>query len=222
MKNIIKFLQIEKMDLLLSIYIFCIVVTELMGGKTTPLPILFGLRLHASVAIFLVPIVYGINGAVIEVFGFKRARSIVRSGIAMICGIFLFSLLAVALPPSFLFEANEKAYDTIFGLSARIAGASLTAFIVAELVDIFVFTKLKQRMGKKALWFRNGVANVLSEFFDTTVFLTLAFYALNKPFGVNLFFLISLIIPYWILKCLMAFVETPLVYIFVSWLNKNK
>ncbi len=220
-----KFLQqifsFEKMDFLISLYIFCIVVTELMGGKTTPLPTILGLHLHASVAIFLVPIVYVINDAIIEVFGFARARSVVRSGILMIVGVFLFSILAVALPPSFLFAANEKAYSTIFGISTRIAAASLTAFTLAEVVDILVFNRLKQKMHGKALWFRNGVANVASEFFDTTVFMTLAFYAVGKPLGVNFFFLISLIIPYWILKSLMALLETPLLYACVTWLRKK-
>lgn len=221
MNTIKQIFSIEKMDFLIALYIFCIVVTELMGGKTTPLPTIFGFKLHASVAIFLVPIVYVINDAVIEVFGFSRARSIVRSGILMIFGVFLFSLFAVSLPPSFLFLANEKAYSTIFGISARIAAASLSAFVLAEIVDIFVFNKLKQNMHGKALWFRNGVANVLSEFFDTTVFLTLAFYAVGKPFGVNALFLISLIIPYWILKSCMALLETPLLYLCVNWLRKK-
>lgn len=209
------------MDFLISFYIFCIVVTELMGGKTTPLPSIFGFHLHASVAIFLVPIIYVINDAVIEVFGFQRARSIVRSGIIMVFGIFLFSIFAVSLPSSVIFLSSSKAYNTVFGISARISGASLTAFILAEVVDLLVFSKLKQKMGKSGLWIRNGVANIASEFFDTTVFMTLAFYSLSKPLGFNIEFLVSLIIPYWILKSVMAFLETPLLYICVNWLRKN-
>lgn len=217
-----QFFAIEKMDFLIALYIFCIVVTELMGGKTMPLPSVFGFHLHASVAIFLVPIVYVINDAIIEVFGFARARSLVRSGIVMVFGVFLFSLLAVSLPSSVIFASTEKAYNTVFGISTRIAAASLTAFVLAEFVDLFVFSKLKQKMGKKALWLRNGVANVASEFFDTAVFMTLAFYAVGKPFGMNLAFLASLIIPYWLLKSVMALIETPLLYAVVAWLRKEK
>lgn len=217
-----QFFAIEKMDFLIALYIFCIVVTELMGGKTMPLPSVFGFHLHASVAIFLVPIVYVINDAIIEVFGFARARSLVRSGIVMVFGVFLFSLIAVSLPSSVIFASTEKAYNTVFGISTRIAAASLTAFILAEFVDLFVFSKLKQKMGKKALWLRNGVANVASEFFDTAVFMTLAFYAIGKPVGFNIAFLASLIIPYWLLKSVMALIETPLLYGVVAWLRKEK
>ena len=48
-------LKIEKFDLLVSVYIFCIAVAELMGAKTFPLVKIFGYQLNASVAIFVIP-----------------------------------------------------------------------------------------------------------------------------------------------------------------------
>lgn len=223
MKQIKQILGVEKMDFLISLYIFSIVITELMGGKTVPLPTIFGFHLAASVAILFVPLVYTINDSVIEVFGFQRARSLVRSGILMVLGVFVFSLIAISLPPSLRFLPMEKSYNQIFGISARIAFASLTAFTIAEIVDILLFNKLRNKMKGKALWFRNGVANIFSEFFDTTIFMTLAFYTLNRPLAENFVFLLGLIIPYWLLKSSMGILETPLVYLCVSWLRgENK
>jgi len=49
----------------------------------------------------------------------------------------------------------------------------------------------------------------------------LAFYAFNKPLADNVPFLIGLILPYWLLKCLMSIIETPFVYLGVKWLKKN-
>ena len=214
--------KIERFDLLISIYIFCIVAAELMGGKTFPLANIFGYQLNASVAIFLLPLIFTINDVIAEVYGKERARSVVRSGIAIVLLIFISSIFFVALPPSHRFELSEKAYDTIFGLSARISAASLIAFTFAEFLDVAIFVKLRQTLGKKALWLRTNVSNFASQFIDTAIFMTLAFYALDLSFGSNLSFLASLIIPYWLLKCFMSVIETPLVYIGVKFLKTAK
>jgi len=57
---------------------------------------------------------------------------------------------------------------------------------------------------------------------DTVIFMFLAFYAFNLPFGANLSFLIGIILPYWLLKCFMSIIETPLVYLGVNWLKSEK
>lgn len=214
--------KIQKLDLLISIYIFCIAVAELMGAKTFSLVNILGYQLNASVAIFVLPLIFTINDVITEVFGKERTRSVIRSGLIIISLILLFSLLATYLPPSKRFQNSEEAYDKIFGLSARIAGASLTAFAIAEFLDVFIFVKMRQILGKKALWLRNNVSNFASQFTDTTIFMTLAFYAFNKPFGDNAAFLFSLILPYFLLKCFMSVIETPFVYIGVKWLRKDK
>ncbi|OGH19860.1 MAG: hypothetical protein A3D74_02905 [Candidatus Levybacteria bacterium RIFCSPHIGHO2_02_FULL_37_13] len=211
--------KVEKLDLLVSVYIFCIAVAELMGAKTFPLINIFGYQLNASVAIFVLPLIFTINDMITEVYGKERTRSIIRSGLFTIFLILLFSVLATNLPPSLRFEKTEGAYDTIFGLSARIAAASLTAFTLAEFLDVFIFAKIRQRFGKKALWFRNNASNFISQLVDTTVFMFLAFYAMDKSFDSNIGFLISLILPYWLLKCFMSIIETPFVYLGVKWLK---
>lgn len=214
--------KIQKFDLLVSLYIFCICVAELMGGKTFPLFKLGTYQLNASVAVFVLPIIFTINDIITEVFGKERTKSIIRSGLVVVFLILISSLLFTALPPSLRFLANEKAYDTIFGTSARIAAASLIAFTIAEFTDVFVFTKIRVRLGKKALWLRNNLSNFVSQFFDTAIFMTLAFYALDKGFGNNVAFLASIVIPYWLLKCAMSIIETPFVYLGKSWLASEK
>ena len=214
--------KIEKFDLLVSVYIFCIAAAELMGGKTFPLAKIFGYQLNASVAIFLLPVIFTINDVITEVFGKERARSVIRSGLVVVGLTLVASVVFVNLPPSARFAASEKAYDAIFGLSARIAAASLIAFTLAEFLDVAVFVKIRQMMGKKALWFRNNTSNFISQFVDTAVFMTLAFYAFNRGFDANLSFLVSLIIPYWLLQCFMSVIETPLVYLGVKWLKSSK
>lgn len=212
--------SIQKMDLLFAVYIFCIVATELMGIKTFPVAQFSFLHLNASVAIFLFPVVFTINDIVTEVHGKERARSMMRSGLLVVFMVFLFAALATSLPPSTRFASSETAYDTVFHSTLRIAGASLIAFAVAQLTDILVFVKVRQRLGKKALWLRNNVSNFVGQFLDTLIFISLAFYALDKPLTDNVSFLFGLILPYWLLKCFMSVIETPFVYAGVKWLKK--
>lgn len=211
--------KIQKFDFLVSFYIFCICVAELMGGKTFLIPFI---NLPASVAIFVIPILFTINDVITEVYGKERTKSVIRSGLIIIFFILVFSLFATFLPPSMRFLPSEKAYDTIFGLSARIAAASLIAFALAEFLDVFVFAKIRQRLGSKKLWLRTNASNFIAQFIDTIVFMTLAFYALDQSFASNANFLWKLILPYWLLKCFMSIIETPFVYIGVNWLKSEK
>lgn len=213
--------KIKKLDFLISIYICAIALSELMGGKIFHLFNIGGFSLNASVAIFLIPLIYSINDVIIEVYGKERAQSIVRSGLCTVAFIVLFSLLAIHLPAANRFVLNEKSYEEVFNVSLRIAISSLTAFTIGEFADIFIFSKIRQSLGEKKLWFRTNVANVLSAFLDTTIFMILAFYALDKSFTSNMIFLFGIILPYWLLKCFMSIIETPFVYFGVKWLNNG-
>ena len=218
MNNTIK---IRKMDLLVSLYIFCILVSEIMGAKTFPLANLWGYQLNASVGIFVLPLIFSINDVITEVYGKERTRSLIRSGLLMILLLMLFSILATSLPASQRFSVTESAYDTIFALSIRFSAASLTAFTLAEFLDVLVFSKLRQKLGRSRLWLRNNLSNFISQLVDTTTFMVLAFYALDKPIAENAMFIGGLILPYWLLKCTMSVIETPLVYWGVKWLKDD-
>jgi len=210
------------MDFLVGFYVFGIIVSELMGVKTFPLAKIGNFTLNASVAIFLLPLLFTINDVVIEVYGAARARSIVRTGLLTIVLLFGFIMLSLKLPPSSRFIESNAAFTEIFGKSARITLASLTAFALSDFLDIYLFAQIREKIGKSKLWLRNNASNIISQFIDTTVFMVLAFWAVEKGFEPNVTFLTSLILPYWLLKSFMSVIETPLVYIGVKWLRDEK
>jgi uncharacterized integral membrane protein (TIGR00697 family) len=193
-----------------------------MGAKTFPLLSLPWLKLNASVSIFVIPLIFTINDIVVEVYGKERARSIVRSSLVVILMFLGAAILFTSLPPSTRSQSNEAAYDAIFGLSIRFSIASLIAFILSDFLDIYIFSWIREKFGKKRLWLRNNVSNMLSQFIDAITFMTLAFYALDQSFFQNVSFIASLLIPYWLLRCLLSVLETPLVYWGVRWLGKEK
>lgn len=212
--------MIRKFDLIVALYVFGLLTAELMGPKTFPVMMIGSFQLNASVAIFLMPLLFTLTDIVVEVLGKKRARSMVFSGLCAVALLIVFASLATHLPPSERFAPNETAYDQVFGASIRIAAASLAAFAVAELLDVFIFAKLKEKLRDRALWLRNNVSNFISQFVDSAVFLTLAFYSFQHSLGGNISFLFGLILPYWLLRCTLSVAETPLVYLGVKWLRK--
>lgn len=211
--------KIQKLDLLIGFYIAALCVSELMGAKTFHLLTLGPLRFNASIAIVLVVFLFTVNDIIVEVYGKERAQSIARTGLLMIAFLFFFSLFAIWVPPSSRFAPFEGAYDEVFARSARISAASLIAFSFSLFLDIQVFARLRQKLGKKELWLRNNASNFLSQLVDTVVFMTVAFYAFDTSFSENAAFLFSLILPYWLLKCSISVLETPFVYLGVKWLK---
>ena len=212
--------MIRKFDFLVALYMFGVMVSELMGAKTFSLGHVGGLHLTSSVAIFVFPLLFTVTDVIVEVHGRKRARSVVFSGIFMVFLLMLFELLAVHIAPSARFAPHQEAYAAIFGASVRIAAASLTAFALSELLDVLVFSRLRRVLHGRALWLRNNASNFISQLADSVVFLTLAFYAFKMPFGSNVSFLVGLIVPYWLVKCAFSVLETPLVYLGVWWLRR--
>ncbi len=214
--------RLHRMDMIVALYIFGVLTAELLGSKTFPLASFDWLHLNASVAIFALPLVFTLVDVVTEVYGRERARSMMWSGLVIIGLVIAFLALATTLPPSNRFAPTEAAYDKIFHASIQISIASLVAFASSQLLDIAVFSKLKRAMHGRALWLRNNVSNFLGQSVDTVIFITLAFWAFDKPFAMNTSFLIGLIIPYWLIKCALSVLQTPLVYAGVWWLKGDK
>jgi len=203
----------SKTDVLLAIYIAAIVCAELLGGK-----IFTAFGINASVGIFIVPLTYTLNDIIFEVHGKERAKSFMRAGFITLLFVFCFTLVSILLPPAGRFENSNQAYTQIFSTSLRIIVASLTAFWISERLDILIFQRLKEKLAVNyGLWFRNNVSNIFSQFIDTVLFIFLAFYSTGR-----FWFVVSLIIPYWLLKCLFSALDTPLTYAGVAWLRKDE
>lgn len=212
---------IRKFDLIVALYIFGVITAELMGAKTFPLVQTSWLHLNATVAIFMMPLLFTLTDIVVEVHGRARARSMVFSGLTVVALLIFYAWIATSLPPSARYAPTESAYDTIFKASIQISIASIMAFAVAELMDVAIFSKLRERMNGKALWLRNNVSNFAAQLIDSTVFIVIAFYAFNQSVTSNLSFMIGLIIPYWLLRCLLSVLQTPLAYLGVWWLRDD-
>ncbi len=208
------------MDVLVALYMTCLALAEIMSMKTIPLMRIFSYQLNVSVGIFVFPILFAINDVIAEVKGRARAKQLVYISLIMIAIIMLYSIFVTWLPESARF-ADGEAYNLIFARAARISLASLLAFIISGLLDVAIFHKIKVKTKGKMLWLRSNLSNFISQFLDTFIFTTIAFYSFQEGLSANFSFILNIVIPYWSLKCFMSVVETPLTYWGVKWLAKK-
>ena len=201
----------EKTQVLLGVFVAAVVIANLLGTKIAN----FGVFV-ASVGIFMYPITFLATDIVAEVFGRKKVMTFIVAGLIANIMLFLMVALSIRLPPSTRYPSNE-AFLEVFNPSLRIIGASIIAFLIAQIHDIVAFEYWKKITGGRFLWLRNNASTIVSQFLDTTIFMFLAFYLATPQYTVE--FIFALIIPYWLLKVVIAIADTPLVYLGVRWLG---
>ena len=182
------------------------------------MPFLFGT--HLSVAVFSFPVVFLMTDVIGEVFGKKIAKFFVLAGFIAVASFIFYSFLSLALPwatDSAYIRNLAGSYDQVFGISVRIAIASILAFAIAEYQDVLSFFFFKSNIGARWFWLRSNLSNIWSQFLDTTIFMTVAFLPVPAiPFLANGYpipTLVSIIFTWWLYKVAMGVLYTPLSYL---------
>ncbi len=143
----------------------------------------YGLQEILTYGAFTYPIAFLITDLANRSFGKIAARNIVFIG------------FAIGISFTLLFSTNFT--DLI---SVRIAIGSGTAFLVAQLLDLQVFDKLR----KKKWFIAPLTSSVLGSFVDTFLFFSIAFYATDVPWvtlslgdlAVKIFVALVMLIPF--------------------------
>ena len=205
--------------ILASIFTGAMVAANLMGTKIIPIFTIGGFQFTASVGILLFPLTFLVTDIVVEVYGPRATRAIV-TGTLIILGIVLaVTALATVIPPASRFAAQNEAYNSIFQSSLRIMLASIVAFTLSQYHDVWAFHFWKQQTQGRFLWLRNNASTIVSQLIDTVIFMLIAFWGTNEHFTLG-FVLGSMVPPYYLIKVLAAFIDTPLVYLGVSLLRR--
>jgi len=199
--------------------LFAVFVGLLIGMNTLGVKLVSFFGITVSVGIFMMPITFLITDMVAEVYGKKVVKQFIMHGLIVLAMIFIYAGIFVLLEPDMRYAESNDAYTTIFGGSLRMILASMVAFAISQSWDMWFFEKIKTKTKGKMLWLRNNLSTMTSQLIDSTIFMFIAFYAITPMFTVS--FIISLIIPLYIMKVLFAFIDTPFVYLGVKWLRKD-
>ena len=124
-------------------------------------------------------------------------------------------MLAVWLPAADFWPLQGE-FATILESVPRITIAGLTAFIFSQNADLWIFDKLKKFHNGKHLWIRNNVSTITAQLIDSLIFIVIAFYG-TMPIA-SLF---TMVFSQWLVKLVLATVDTPFVYWGVQWAKKG-
>jgi uncharacterized integral membrane protein (TIGR00697 family) len=223
--------------LLASFFIANAMIAEFGGVKIFSIEKLFGIApvhlnifgvitdLNLSVGVLIWPIVFVFSDIINEYFGKVGVRRISFITAGMLAYAFVVILLWTSMPPAdFWLKINgidpqgrpfdiNYAYNTIFRAGLGIIVGSLTAFLVSQLVDVYVFHYLRSLTGHKYLWLRSTGSTVVSQIIDSFVILFVAFYFFgNWSIGQ----VIRVGITQYFYKITIAVVLTPVIYLMHS------
>ncbi len=220
--------------LLGSFFITNAIIAEFGGVKIFSLEKLLGILplqlnifgvltdLNMSVGVLIWPVVFVFSDIINEYFGKVGVKRISFITAGMIAYSFIVILVWTDMPPAdFWLKLNgldsqgrpfdiNYAYSTIFRAGLGIIVGSLTAFLVSQLVDVYVFHYLRKLTGHKYLWLRATGSTVVSQIIDSFVILFIAFYFLGN-WSLDQVFRVGLI--QYLYKISLAIALTPVIYL---------
>ncbi len=226
-----------RLFLILSGFFICnALIAELMGVKLFSLEKTIGIdqlklnmfgnefSFNLTAGVLLWPVVFIMTDIINEYYGRKGVRFLSFLTIGLIIYAFIMFAGAIQLAPADFWARDyftgvpdsNKAYAGIFGQSQGIIIASLIAFLVAQLLDVFVFHKIKQRTGEGKIWLRATGSTLISQLVDSFVVLFIAFYIYPRITGSSRPWELSLVLTVclgnYIYKFLVAVILTPVIY----------
>jgi queuosine precursor transporter len=177
-------------------------------------------NLTAGVVIW--PVVFILTDVINEYYGKSGVRKISFITAGLIAYSFLTIWLVTELEPAqFWLEINAKddvgnsfnvqyAFNSLFRQGMGIMVGSITAFLVGQLLDAWVFHKFKTITGNKMIWLRATGSTLISQFIDSFLVLLIAFYLFgNWPLDQ----ILSVGLMNYIYKFVIAVLLTPLLYL---------
>lgn len=218
-----------------AIFLTNVIIAEIIGVKIFSLEATMGFQ-PAQIKLFgdfvldfnltagavIWPVVFITTDVINEYFGKKGVRKISFLSAFLISYIFIIIFLVTKLiPASFWLDLNNQdsegnpfninyAFQTIFRQGLGIIIGSLTAFLIAQLLDVFIFQRLRRLTGKKMIWLRATGSTLISQLIDSFIVLWIAFYAFGNW---SMSEILAVGTMNYIYKFVVAIVLTPLLYL---------
>ena len=192
------------------VYVTCLLLSNLIAGKMWA--VTNSITLPAAVILF--PITYIFGDIFTEVYGFKKARTVIWLGFG--CSFFAVAvyLITIALPhPDFW--TGQEAYAAVLGTTPRVAIASFVGYLFGEFSNSVVLSKLKVATRGKNLWIRTILSTLIGEGLDSVIFVTISFFGTMDNAT-----LLNMILFQYLFKVCYEILFTPLTYAIVNRLKK--
>ena len=188
---------------LTAFFVAALVTGDFIGGKFF---VLGGRSFSAGIIPF--PLTFVLTDLVNEFYGTHGARRLTFVGLG--AAIFVWSIITLSLhlPTSPDSPIPDSVFRGAFGTSSRLYVASLTAYLIGQMLDISVFYLLRRITGHRFLWLRATGSTVLSQAIDSLA-VSFVFLVGTRPLA----FIVSNAANNYIGKLTMAVLLTPLIYL---------
>ena len=192
------------------VFVTCLLLSNLIAGKMWS--VTENITLPAAVILF--PMTYIIGDVFTEVYGFKKARTIIWLGFA--CSFFavLIYVVTIVLPHPGYWDGQE-AYATVLGTTPRVAVASFAGYLFGEFSNSIVLSRLKVVTKGKNLWLRTILSTVVGEGLDSVIFIMISFWGTMENSVV-----LKMILFQYLFKVAYEVVFTPVTYVVVKAVKK--
>jgi uncharacterized integral membrane protein (TIGR00697 family) len=197
---------------LAALFSTCLVVGDIIGGKLIETEV-FGLTIALTVGMIPFPVTFLLTDLLNEFYGKAAARFVTLVAFAMAALAYAILYVSVEIPIAERTHAadwtgvTQAGFDNVFRGSMRMIVASLTAYLVAQFADIFVFHLLRRMTQGRMLWLRATGSTVVSQAIDTVTISIVAWYGMLAGGEI-----ISLMLSSYLLKFLIAVGLTPAIY----------
>ncbi|MEN9395196.1 MAG: hypothetical protein RL362_1417 [Bacteroidota bacterium] len=196
------------------------VTAELISSKLIDIPIQFSLGnfsfgpFTTIVGVLPWPIVFILTDLLNEFYGEKAIRRLSWISAAMIAYCFLIVTIALKIPASTIVKGNGLADDNnfniVFGQANWVIFGSITAFLLSQLLDTYLFHWIKNKTGNRMIWLRSTGSTVLSQMIDSIVVLYIGFVLPGK---ITWSEFIQIFPVNYSLKLIIAISLTPIIYL---------
>jgi uncharacterized integral membrane protein (TIGR00697 family) len=180
---------------LVAIYL----TTNVIAAKQA---LLFGITVTAGTVLF--PFLLVLGDIMSEVYGYPRSKKVIIAGFLAMFFFTVITQLALALPSSPNWD-GQPAFEKVLKVVPRIACASLINYLITDLANALVISKMKRMQGSKGFPVRAVASTVIAQALDSVVFYPLAFIGII-PFPV----LVQIIISSWCIKVMLEVAALPL------------
>lgn len=142
-----------------------------------------------------------------EFYGKKEAKKGVLLGFVALVMMVGYMQIALYFRPA-ADDFAQPHLAALFGFMPRIALASMVAYLVSQLHDVWAFHAIRERTGGRLLWLRNNASTMVSQLLDSAIFCAIAFWGL---FPVNVF--LEILLSTYVIKIVVAGLDTPFIYL---------
>ena len=163
-----------------------------------------------SVGILPWPVVFLTTDLINEYYGKKGVRQISFLTAGLIVYSFLLLFITGGMPAVDFSPVDNATYQRVFLQSQWIMVGSLIAFLVSQFLDVWIFTRIRARTGKRFIWLRATGSTLVSQGIDTFLVQGVAFYLPGK---ISLAEWMSIASNSYVIKLGIALAITPLLYL---------